>query len=138
MSRPITSISLSDLDKERLVSKMKREGVSGRWKIRAKIILMRGAGISQSETSEQLNVSRVTISKWTKRFAVMGPLGLNDMEGRGRKRSISLKTYGKVMLCEETAKNNTYRSRAQFFGISTHSVRRVWTSPLARNAENKR
>ncbi len=85
MSRPIETVSLNSKIKERLSGIVKSVESSLRMKKRAQVILFRAAGNSQEETATQLNVSRVTVSKWTQRFLEEGSNGLTDKPGRGRK-----------------------------------------------------
>jgi transposase len=63
--------------------------VENRIATRARLLLLRAQGRSQTETAEILFLDRETVSHWETRYSDLGPEGVFDNPGRGRKPSFS-------------------------------------------------
>ncbi len=99
---------------------------------RARIILARAAGRSQTETAADVGVNRSVVVHWEHRFAGFGLAGLEDTPGRGRRPSIpETKKERLITLATQPPPNKTrwsVRSMARQVGVSPTSVRRIWSA----------
>jgi putative transposase len=84
MSKRIEQIKLDALEKEHLEKIVNKRTSPQQMVLRAKIILMTSKGISAGEITEKLDTSKVTVSKWKKRFLENGLDGLMDQPRPGR------------------------------------------------------
>jgi transposase-like protein len=57
--------------------------------IRAKIVLLAVAGMSDPQIAEKLDITDRTVFKWRRRFAAEGLAGLDEKPRPGRPRSFS-------------------------------------------------
>ncbi len=101
--------------------------------MRAKIILWAAKGFTNLAIAEKLSISNQTVGKWRKRFATQGLLGLVDAPRPGAPRTISdddiESVITKTLECKPTAKTHwSTRTMAKEAGISTDSVRRIWST----------
>jgi putative transposase len=85
MGKQIRNIKLTSSEEEQL-QKIVRKRTSPQQKVlRAKIILFTAQGIKVEEIMDRLNTTKVTISKWKKRFFEKRLEGLEDDQRTGRK-----------------------------------------------------
>jgi transposase len=84
MSKQIQHIELDAPDKEHFEKIINKRTSPQQMALRAKIILLTSEGVSAGEIAKMLNTSKVTISKWKKRFLENGPDGLVDLARPGR------------------------------------------------------
>lgn len=130
MGRPIIKIRLKEDEREELERRVRSVKTSKRDSLRAEIILLRAEGKSQKEVAEQLGVSHVCVSKWTRRFIEKGLEGLKDLPGRGRKSSIPPEKIEQVITRVTQPPPGrtrwTVRTMAKAVGISRHSVHQIW------------
>ena len=84
VSKKIQQIELDAADKAYLEKIVNKRTSPQQMVVRAKIILMTSQGVSVGEITRTLGVSRVTVSKWKKRFLQKGLDGLLDMPRPGR------------------------------------------------------
>jgi transposase len=132
MGRPIEPLDVNPLqhrDLERIVgASTSPQGMVRR----ARIILLRAAGRSQTETAAEVGVNRSVVVHWEHRFAGFGLPGLEDAPGRGRRPSISeTKKEKLITLATQPPPNKTrwsVRSMARQVGVSPTSVRRIWSA----------
>jgi len=132
MGRPIESLDVNPLqhrDLERIViAPTSPQGMVRR----ARIILLRAAGRSQTETAAEVGVNRSVVVHWEHRFAGFGLPGLEDTPGRGRRPSIpETKKEKLITLATQPPPNKTrwsVRSMARQVGVSPTSVRRIWSA----------
>ena len=91
---------------------------------------MRAEGRKQADVAEELDVSHVCVSKWTRRFIDEGLDGLVDAPGRGRKQSLPPEKVSEVITrVTQPPQGRTrwsVRSMAKEVGISRHSVHQIW------------
>jgi len=98
---------------------------------RAKIVLLAASGLTDIAIAEQLNISRLTVGLWRRRFLQQGLAGLYDEPRPGGPRSISDEKV--AALVRKTLKTPpqdgthwTCRSLAQETRLSKSTVHRVW------------
>lgn len=99
---------------------------------RARIILLRAAGLTQAATAREVDVRRSVVRSWTDRFAALGLPGLEDAPGRGRKPRLPVDKVRKVVeFAGQPPPNRTrwsVRSMARETGISPAQVQRIWAA----------
>ena len=99
---------------------------------RARIVLLAGAGASNSAIARTLGVSRPTVILWRARFAAGGPQALTETRpGRGRKPTISAARIKAIVhaTTQTTPPGQTHwscRSMAKAHGVSPATVQRIW------------
>lgn len=132
MGRPILKIRLDSEQRDELLRRVRSGKTSQRDCLRARIILLRSEGRKQQDVADELNVSHVIVSKWTRRFMEQGLEGLRDAPGRGRKPSLPPEKVGMVIAKATQPPSGrtrwSTRSMARAVGISPASVRRIWNS----------
>lgn len=100
--------------------------------LRAKIVLLAGQGINNSETARRLETSRPTVILWRTRFCFQGVAGLlRDGSRPGRKKALSAEAVQRVVeaTLHTTPPGETHwsvRSMAKAQGLSRMSVQRIW------------
>ncbi len=100
--------------------------------VRARIVLLASAGVSNSEIARRLGVSRPTVIMWRKRFAEGGPHALSEIKpGRGRKPMISAAKVRQIVRATTQTKppGETHwscRTMAKAQGVSPATVQRIW------------
>jgi transposase len=99
---------------EELKRRARSRAVNARVSQRAKLVLLFLEGVSKSEISRRLDLSRPRVIEWVKRFEADGLAGLEELEGRGRKESYSAAQRKRIV---ETA------CRKPKTGLSRWSVR---------------
>jgi transposase len=99
-------------------------------RFRARIILLRLEGRSETEVARTLGCSMGAVCKWSKRFDAQGMIGLKDAPGRGRKERLPTE---KISLVVERATRPpqgrarwSIRSMAREAGVSKSTVQRIW------------
>jgi len=131
MARTVETIPLNVEQRTELDRRVRSPKTSKRDHLRAEIILLRAKGKSCKEVSEQLDVSMVSVSKWSSRFKREGLPALIDKRGRGRKPSIPPETVEAVIVKATRppqGKNRwSIRSMAQEMNISRSTVQRIWS-----------
>ena len=83
------SISLSDEDRVALEGIARRYTSPYRDVVRAKVVLYAAQGLPNKAIAARIDVPRQIVSKWRKRFAKEGLLGLEERSRRGRPRRFS-------------------------------------------------
>jgi transposase len=100
--------------------------------VRARIVLLAGQRVSNSEIARTLGVSRPTVILWRARFAEDGTQALSTTKpGRGRKPTISAAKIKAVIEATTQTKpaGQTHwscRSMAKAHGLSPATVQRIW------------
>jgi transposase len=132
MGRPIKSLEVSPPQHKELERIVSASTSAQRMVRRARIILLRAGGRSQTDTAEAVGVNRSVVVHWEHRFAGFGLAGLEDTPGRGRKPSIPESKKEKlVTLVTQPPPNKTRwstRSMAREVGVSPTTVRRIWSA----------
>src|ERR671916_3431046 len=90
MSRAAAPLVISDEQREVLETLAKSQRAEHRLVQRARVLLLAGDGVPNSEISEVLGVSRPTVLAWRGQFEKDGLIGFGEVAtGRGRTPSIS-------------------------------------------------
>ena len=84
MGKQIRHIQLTDLEKSELEQIVNKRTSPQQIVLRSKIILLTAQGLPVDEIMTKLETTKVTISKWKKRFIESGLLGLLDMVRPGK------------------------------------------------------
>ncbi len=80
-------IDLSDEQRQRLESLVRRRTAEQRMVLRARIVLAAAQGEQNASVAERLGVALNTVIKWRKRFFEEGMEGLADRKRSGRPRT---------------------------------------------------
>ena len=104
------------------------------WALRARILLLAAAGISNSEIARRLETTRPTVLDWRKRFEAERFDGLTWVRpGRGRKPSISAEKVRSIVDATLHTKPLhatpwSCRTMARAQGVSAATVQRIWNA----------
>ena len=89
MARPISVLELTAEEEAELSRRVRASTTAARDILRARIVLLRGQGMKQTDVARAVDVSTTSVNKWSQRFERLGLDGLTDRAGRGVKASIS-------------------------------------------------
>jgi transposase len=100
---------------------------------RARMVLLSGEGITNSEVARRLGVTGQTVGKWRRRYIEQGPAGLLDEPRPGAPRRIGDEAVEAVIVTtlESAPPGATHwstRSMARATGLSHASVARIWAA----------
>src|SRR3954447_18819982 len=134
MSRAAAPLAISDEQREVLETLVRSHSAAHRVVQRARVLLLAGDGVSNSEISEVVGVSRPTVLAWRSDFEKDGLVGFGEVaKGRGRKPSISDEKVAEIVdltLHSKPAGETHWscRSMATRVGVSPASVQRIWSA----------
>lgn len=134
MSRAAAPLVISDGQREVLESLTGSRTAAYRVVQRAQVLLLAADGVSNSEISEVIGVSRPTVLTWRGQFEKDGLVGFGEVAtGRGRKPSISDEKIAEIveLTLHEKPEGETHwscRSMAKKAGVSPASVQRIWSA----------
>jgi transposase len=99
--------------------------------LRARIVLLCAAGLSNSEVARRLHVTGATVGKWRQRFVPLRLDGLLDEPRPGTPRRLSGAAVERVLARTletqpQAATHWSTRSLAQASGLSQSSISRIW------------
>ena len=127
-------MAISDGQREVLETLVRSHSAAHRLVQRAQVLLLAGDGVSNSEISEVVGVSRPTVLVWRSDFEKDGLVGFGEVaKGRGRKPSISDEKVAEIVdltLHSKPAGETHWscRSMATRVGVSPASVQRIWSA----------
>jgi transposase len=129
--RPKTELKLSEAEQGMLEAWTRRRNSAQALSLRARIVLMCGAGKDSSAVASELKVSKKTVGKWRSRFVAKRLDGLLDEPRPGAPRRISDADVERVLsvTLETTPRGATQwstRGLAKQCGISQSTVGRIW------------
>jgi transposase len=127
--RAASVIELTDEQRQHLRRWSRSNTVSVRLSRRAQIILMAAQGMDNTQIAMEMDIGRVQVGRWRKRFAVDGLAGIeSDLPRRGRKRRIDAEQIVRLTTqsSPEGATHWSTRTMAAQAGISDSSVLRIW------------
>ncbi|MGH3885214.1 MAG: IS630 family transposase [Pseudonocardiaceae bacterium] len=134
MSRAAAPLAISDGQREVLETLASSRAAAYRVVQRAQALLLAADGVSNSEISEVVGVSRPTVLAWRGQFDKDGLVGFGEVaKGRGRKPSISDEKVAEIvdLTLHSTPAGQTHwscRSMADRAGVSSASVQRIWSA----------
>jgi transposase len=132
MSRAAAPLAISDGQREVLETLAGSRTAAYRVVQRARVLLLAADGVSNSEISEVVGVSRPTVLAWRGQFEKDGLIEFGEMaKGRGRKPSISDEKVAEIvdLTLHSKPEGETHwscRSMAKKVGVSSASVQRIW------------
>src|ERR687893_2015851 len=98
MSRAAAPLAVSDGQREVLESLARSRVAAHHLVQRAQVLLLAADGVSNSEISEVVGVSRPTVLAWRGQFEKDGLVGFGEVaKGRGRKPSISEEKIAEIV-----------------------------------------
>ena len=133
MSRAAAPLAISDGQREVLETLASSRAAAYRVVQRAQALLLAADGMSNSEISEVVEVSRPTVLAWRGQFEKDGLSGFGEVaKGRGRKPSISDEKVAEIvdLTLHSKPEGETHwscRSMAKRAGVSSASVQRIWS-----------
>jgi transposase len=125
---------MSDEQREVLETLARSQSAAHRVVQRARALLLAGRGVSNSEISDVVGISRPTVLAWRRQFEKDGLVGFGDVaQGRGRKPSISDEKVAEIvdLTLHSKPEGETHwscRSMAKQTGVSPASVQRIWSA----------
>jgi transposase len=90
----VAPLGLRDGDREKLTSLVRALSVRAGLAQRARIVLLAGDGVSNTEIARLVGSSRPTVILWRGRYARSGIAGLNDQPRSGRPRTLDHRKIG--------------------------------------------
>ena len=132
MGRPIEALEITGAQRHELKRIINAPTTPQRLAARARIVLLRAAGRSQTATAAATGLSRPAVIRWERRFGSQGLAGLAEAPGRGAKPSIPADKKAKVITqATQPPPHRTrwsVRSMARQTGVSPASVQRIWAA----------
>jgi transposase len=130
-SSAAVAVVLSDEERDELERWTRRRSSAQGLALRARIVLLAGEGLTNTQIAQRLGISRPPVTKWRKRFAEHRLDGLTDEPRPGRPRTIGDEQVEEVIVrtLESTPRNATHwstRSMAAEVGLSREAVGRIW------------
>jgi transposase len=131
LGRPKARLVIAPSERATLESWMRRRTTAQALALRARIVLLCGAGHANTEVAEQLNVTKQMVGKWRQRFVERRLDGLLDEPRPGAPRKILDADVERVLVqtLESKPRDATHwsvRTMAQETGISRSTVHRIW------------
>jgi transposase len=126
------AITLSPEQRTVLESQARSRSLPVRVAERARIVLFAASGQQDKEIAASMAITPKKVSRWRKRFLVLGMVGLQkDAPRPGRKPTIGTRVTKRVvaLTTRQQPTNATHwstRTMAAAVGISEASVRRIW------------
>ncbi len=99
--------------------------------LRARIVLLSGAGLTAEEVATLVGTSKLSVYKWRNRFRASGLEGLKDLPRSGQPKKLSAKRVKEVLTLtvEKIPREATHwsvRLMAKAAGVTTWQVRQIW------------
>lgn len=131
MARPKRVVELSAEQREELTRWTRRATTAQALALRARIILACAEGGDDVDVADRLDVGRVTVGKWRRRFLSKGMDGLLDEPRPGAPRKISDADVERLIVrtLETKPRDATHwstRSMAAALGMTQSAVSRIW------------
>ncbi len=129
--RPRRELSLSDAERQELISITRSRSMPQALATRARIVLLAAEGHTNTAIAKQLQLSRPTIGTWQKRYLAQRVPGLYDEPRPGGPRSIADEQVATLIrrTLNTKPKDSTHwtcRSLAAETKLSKSTVHRVW------------
>ncbi|MEX2553807.1 MAG: IS630 family transposase [Actinomycetota bacterium] len=133
-SRPPAPLVFSDDQRELLALLSKSQTEPHRLVLRARVLLLAGDGVGNSEIAQRVGVSRSSVIAWRLSFEETGVEKLGKVKpGRGRKPTITAERVGAIVadtlsITPEGATHWSCRSMASHAKVSPATVQRIWSA----------
>ncbi len=131
MSRTHEKYELKGGDRQALEALLRSSKAAQSLVLRARIVLLCGAGKTAEEVATLLSTSKLTVYKWRNRFRTSGLDGLQDLPRSGQPRKLTTAKVEEVLTltveripCEAT--HWSVRLMAKAAGITVWQVRQIW------------
>ena len=126
-------VDLSREEKDQLASFANSRSLPHGQVTRARIILLAADGMTNIQIADALNITRVTVGKWRKRYLDQGVEGLYDELRPGKPRTVSDDEVAGLIkkTLETTPEGSTHwsvRTMAAETGLSKSTIHRVWNT----------
>lgn len=124
-------IELNEAERNELEARARRRKTARADAMRAQIVLLSAEGLSNVAIADRLNITRLTVATWRKRFAKRRLDGLAEEPRPGAPRKIGDNKVTEVVTTTlealpPTATHWSTRSLARASGLSASSVHRIW------------
>jgi transposase len=124
-------IELSDEERAALEARLRRRKVARGDALRAEIVLLAAAGLSNLAITERLGIARMTAATWRGRFAERRLDGLADEPRPGAPRTVTDEKVAAVVTAtlETLPAGRTHwslRGMAKAAGLAPSTVQRIW------------
>jgi transposase len=124
-------INLNEAERNELEARARRRKTARADAMRAQIVLLSAEGLSTVAIADRLNITRLTVATWRRRFAERRLDGLAEEPRPGAPRKIGDDKVTEVVTTtlEALPPNATHwstRSLAWASGLSVSSVHRIW------------
>jgi transposase len=132
MFAPARPLSLDDSQTKRLHNLVRSGKTPQKIALRARVVLLAGAGVPNHAIAMQLKISRPTVLLWRKRFKQFGVPGLlRDAKRPGRKKAIAPEVVQRIVeatlhTTPPAATHWTTRTMAKAQHVSHTTVHRIW------------
>src|SRR5580698_5554697 len=124
-------LSISPKDEAQLTAWSRRPKTAQALAVRARIVLLAGQGVNNSDIARQVPATFKTVSKWRRRYLDLGLDGLLDEPRPGTPRKLSDEQVERVLTRTlesqpEAATHWSTRDMAKACGLSQSSISRIW------------
>jgi transposase len=133
MNRAAPPLVMSAGQREALTVLARSSTAAHREVQRAKVLLLAGAGVANSQIAARVGVTPVTVRSWRARFAAEGLAKFGVVRaGRGRKPVLSAEKIEEIVRLTQHEKPSgathwSCRSMAKAVGVSPATVQRIWS-----------
>ncbi|MCA1678244.1 MAG: IS630 family transposase [Actinobacteria bacterium] len=134
MRLPTAPLTVTDEQREVLEKLSRSQTAAHREVQRARVLLMAGEGVANTQIAAAAGVSATTVKAWRERFAAEGLGALGGVRaGRGRKPQIGAEKVAEIVRAtlKERPEGETHwscRTMARAQGVSPATVQRIWSA----------
>ena len=131
MARTHEKYELTAEDRQALEALLRSPKTAQDLVLRARIVLLSGAGQTAEEVAALVGTSKLSVYKWRNRFRASGLDGLKDLPRSGQPKKLSAKKVKEVLTLtvEKIPREATHwsvRLMAKAAGVTTWQVRQIW------------
>ncbi|NOQ41229.1 MAG: IS630 family transposase, partial [Desulfuromusa sp.] len=131
MARTHEKYELKAVDRQSIEAVLRSPKTAQSLVLRARIVMLCGAGQTAEEVAASLGTSKISVYKWRNRFRISGLDGLKDLPRSGQPRKLSAAKVKEVLTLtvERIPREATHwsvRLMAKAAGITTWQVRQIW------------
>lgn len=131
MARTHEKYELTAEDRQVLEALLRSPKAAQSLVLRARIVLLSGAGQTAEEVAALVGTSKLSVYKWRNRFRASGLEGLKDLPRSGQPKKLSAKKVKEVLTLtvEKIPREATHwsvRLMAKAAGVTTWQVRQIW------------